>query len=369
MENSPEIDSLTPEQEKQMMDFWNKTPESPPGLKEITKEIFGGDFDGRSAQGRAVKKSLSKYKLKARATSDYIPRTNEIQLNEEHRQFIINHVSTMNSLEIAKAVFQNSSLTNLNAETRAVNEFVKTLDTRVIYNQAQNDDIPSENYQPPATIEKVLRRVNRYVNCSLDKENLKNHQRKGLEALINYLHTFRFIKQMNTFDSEDDRTLCEDAFIRYTYDKPDLNQEEVDQYIELSNQVVQGFKVLRRSERMQFALEQITGNDPDTMKVSMGLVEAIGKASTEYDQCIKRQQKLLDDLKEKRSTRLSKQIKENASILNLVQMWRDEEERKKMIKYVQIEQDAIAQEVEKLTSMDEIKARILGLNKDEILNG
>ena len=190
-----------------------------------------------------------------------------------------------------------------------------------------------------------------------------------MEALINYLHTFRFIKQMNTYDSQDDRTLCEDAFIRYTYDKPDLNQEEVDQYIELSNQVVQGFKVLRRSERMQFALEQITGNDPETMKVSMGLVEAIGKASTEYDQCIKRQQKLLEDLKEKRSTRLSKQIKETASILNLVQLWRDEEERIKMIKYAEIEQQAIAQEVEKLTSMEEIKARIFGLDKNEILNG
>jgi hypothetical protein len=368
METPKELE-LTSEQEKQMLDLWNKNPSSPPGLKEITKEIFGGDFDGRSAQGRAVKKSLLKFNLRAKATSDYTPKTAEVQLTEEQKQFIINNVATMNSLEISKILFQNPTLTNLNAETRAVNDFVKTLDTKVVYNQNQNDDIPTEDYQPPATLEKVLRRVNKYVNCNLDKEKLNNNQRKGLEALINYLHTFRFIRQMNTYDSQDDRTLCEDAFIRYTYDKPDLNQEEVDQYIELSNQVVQGFKVLRRSERMQFALEQITGNDPETMKVSMGLVEAIGKASTEYDQCIKRQQKLLDDLKEKRSTRLSKQIKETASILNLVQLWRDEEERIKMIKYAEIEQQAVAQEVEKLTSMEDIKARIFGLDKNEILNG
>ena len=101
----------------------------------------------------------------------------------------------------------------------------------------------------------------------------------------------------------------------------------------------------------------------------MGLVEAIGKASTEYDQCIKRQQKLLDDLKEKRSTRLSKQIKENASILNLVQEWRNEEQRIKMIKLGELEQQAVAKEVEKLSTMSEIKARILGLNKDAILYG
>jgi hypothetical protein len=105
------------------------------------------------------------------------------------------------------------------------------------------------------------------------------------------------------------------------------------------------------------------------MKVSMGLVEAIGKAGTEYDQCLKRCNDLLDDLKEKRSTRLSKQIKENASILNLVQMWRDEEQRIKLLKLGELEQRAISNEVEKISDMSEIKARILGLSKEDILNG
>ena len=287
-------------QEKKILEVWNRTPDNPPGLKELTKEIFGGEFDGRSEQGRAIKAALAKFNLKAKATSDYFPKTSNIQLSEEHKNYIINNVGTMNSLEMAKIIFSNNSLSNLSAETRVVNDFVKTIDTRAVYNSSQNLDIPEGNYEPPNTIDKVLKRVNKYVNYSLDKDKLNSQQKKGLETLINYLHTYRFVRQMNTFDSADDRDSCEDAFIRYTYDKPDLNQEEVDQYIELSNQVVQGFKVLRRSERMQFALEQITGNDPETMKVSMGLVEAIGKASTEYDQCIKRQQKLLEDLKEKR---------------------------------------------------------------------
>jgi len=56
--------------------------------------------------------------------------------------------------------------------------------------------------------------------------------------LINYLHTYRFIRQMNSFDKAEDRNSCEDAFVRYTYDKPDLTQEEIDQYIELANSTV-----------------------------------------------------------------------------------------------------------------------------------
>ena len=361
--------TLTPEQEQQVLDLWNKDPSSPPGLKELTKAIFGGEFDGRSEQGRAIKIALSKFSLKARATSDYQPKTSEVVLTEEQKIFITNNVATMNSLELARLCFRNDTLTNLNAETRVVNEYIKTLSTTVIYHAEDNKDIPSGNYEPPNTFDKVLKKVNRYINFILDKEKLTSRDKKGLDMLINYLHTYRFIRQMNTFDSDEDRSSCEDAFIRYTYDKPDLTQEEVDQYIELANQVVAGIKTSRRKNTLEDRLNGIVGDDQETLKISMGLVEAIGKAGTEYDQCLKRQQKLLEDLKEKRSTRLSKAIKENASILNLVRDWRDEERRVKMLKMGEMEQNKIANEVEKLTTMSEIKARIMGLDKDSILNG
>jgi hypothetical protein len=268
-------------------------------------------------------------------------------------------------------IFSNPTLTNLHAETRAVAGYIRTLDTRVVYNAPGGvDDVPeSEQYEPPKTLDKVFRCVNKYVNFTLDKDKITSNQKKGLDALINYMHTFRFIQQMNTYDSQNDRNLCEDAFVRYTYDKPDLTQEEVDQYIELANHIVQGFKVMRRSERMQIALEQITGTDPDTMKVSMGLVEAIGKASTEYHQCLQRQQKLLDDLKEKRSIRISKEIKQNASILNLVQAWKNEESRTELLRHAEKEQKMIASEIDRLSDLSELKARIFGLTKDEIKYG
>ena len=101
----------------------------------------------------------------------------------------------------------------------------------------------------------------------------------------------------------------------------------------------------------------------------MALVESISKSQTEYNQCINRQQKLLGDLKQKRSDKLNRQIKASASILNLVEMWREEESRKKMLQLAELRKQVIKDEVEKLESMDEIKARILGLSKDEVFNG
>ena len=101
----------------------------------------------------------------------------------------------------------------------------------------------------------------------------------------------------------------------------------------------------------------------------MGLVEAISSRQSEYNQCVNRQQKLLESLKEKRSARLSKQVKENASIVNLVQLWKDEESRKKLIALAELRKKAVKQEASNLSSMDEIKARILGLSEEEVIDG
>jgi len=97
------------------------------------------------------------------------------------------------------------------------------------------------------------------------------------------------------------------------------------------------------------------------------LVEAIGKSANEYDQCLKNQNKLVNDLKIKRSERISKQIQENASILNLVQAWRFEENRIKLLKLGEREQLAVQNEAEKLMNMAEVRCLILGLNKDEFV--
>jgi hypothetical protein len=359
---------LTADQEKIVLETWNKTPSNPPSLKEFSKAVFGIEYDGRSKEVRAIKACLAKHNLKPKAAATFTS-IDDIELSDAHKQYIINNAKTMNSLEMAKILFANPTLTNLHAEVRAVNDFVKTLDTRVVYDSSQVDDVPKGKYNPPNNLDKVLKCVNQYVSLNLDKGKLNAFQRKGLESLVGYLHTYRFIKQMNSYDSEDDRKSCEDAFIRYTYDKPDLTQEEVDQYIVLANEVVMAFKAQHRHEHLQRMLDQITGTSPEDAKISMSLVEMIGKAASEFNQCVKRQQDLLDDLKEKRSSRLSKQVRDNASILNIINEWKQEEYRKRYLKIAELEQEAIARELEKIDDVENIKARIFGLTRDEVLHG
>ncbi len=66
---------------------------------------------------------------------------------------------------------------------------------------------------------------------------------------------------------------------------------------------------------------------------------------------------------------MSKIMQESASILNLVELWKDEESRNKMIKIAELRKQNLSTEIERLSSMEDIKSRILGISEEEVLNG
>lgn len=358
------MSKLTTEQEQIILKEWNSRPDSPPSLLELIKLAFPGqDLDGRTKEGRAVKAFLATRKIKARAAHEYQAKE-KMALTNEHKQFIESNADMMNGKEMACVIFANPELTNLHQEVRTVNEYIRTLDLQPYEDP---DEVPSSLYKPPKTFDKTVNTVNKYVNNGIDKNKITSGVQKNIDSLINYLSTYRFSHQINTYSSQTDRELFESSFIRYTHDKPDLTQEEVDQYIVLSTEVIIAASIQRRTERLQELLDA-AAEDTEGRRIAMALVDAISSAQTEYNQCINRQQKLLGDLKQKRSDILKSKIKENASVLNLVQLWKEEETRKKLIQLANIRKKAVSDEVENLTGMDEIKCKIMGISKGEVLN-
>lgn len=350
-----------------ILELWSSRLANPPSLMELVQLACPDkpDLDGRSKEAKEIKEFLATHLIKPRGSQVYVPKKSS-DLSDEQKEYIANNVPTMSSVEMGRILFKDDKLTNLNKEIRTVNDYVKTLDSKVVHQNPE--EVPSGEYRPPKTFERMLQRVNRYIHEGIDKDKLTGKQKRDINAIIGYVNTYRFIHQINMYDLTTDRELFESSFVRYTNDKPDLTEEEVDQYIVLSNEVVISSKIQRRVERLQKLLDETTSQS-DNIKISMSLVEAISTGQNEYNQCVTRQQKLLNDLKEKRSDRLKNQIKENASIINLVQMWKDEESRSRLIKLAELRKMTVKQEIEKLSSMDEIKARILGLPEDEALNG
>jgi len=359
---------LTKEQQESILNEWNSRPENPPSLLELIRIAYPNEnVDGRSKEGKAVKAFLATREIKAYASHQYQPKQ-KIELTKEHREFIRNNFSMMSSVEMARILFADPELTNLNQESRAVVQYVESLNPAIAH-AAQAELLPNiEAYDPPKTLTATITKVNRYVHEGINKNKLSINLKNGLNALIGYLHTFRFQHQISTYRNETDRELYESSFVRYTYDKPDLSQEEVDQYIVLSTEVVISSNIQRRVERLQELMDG-AASDTEGRRISMALVESIDTSHKEYNQCVNRQQKLLESLKEKRSDKLKKQINENASILNLVQMWREEESRHKMIKLAELRKKTLKKEIENLSTMDEMKAKVMGISRDEVLNG
>jgi hypothetical protein len=355
---------LSNEQKLAVLKCWNSDPLSPPSISDLVKLTFPSapSFDGRTKYGRAIRFFLSEKGLEA-TTSEFKAK-GFIELSEEQKEYILNNANAMKPLEMARVLFKNPNLAVTSQEARSVFNHIKTLDINLVLNTG--DETPTEDYKPPKTVDHVVARINKYKrDAGFDAKKLSPRQKKQCSSLISYLHTYRFIHQMNTYQSVGDRTLFESTFIKYAFDKEDLTEEDVDQYIILAGEVViassiQGTISLLQEEQDRIVAEQ--------GKMSMVLVEAINTARTEYNASVKRQQSLYKDLVHERSKRI-KAEKEGASILNLVALWKEEKSRKQLLKIGEDRKVKLKEAIDELSTMEDVKARIYGISEAEILDG
>ena len=362
--------TLSKSQQQDILKCWNdavKKKDPPPSVLDLIKAAFPEKkkVEVNSPEGRSVRAFINTRQLVKKEEAKNSSRANEDTVTPEELEFIKQNAANMSPRDMGRILLNEPSLSHLTKKVRAIKKAVDSLDAEEVY---EREELPERDYKPPKRFEQAIARVNKYVLHGIDKDKVSLSQKKSVNSLVEYMHTFRFLHQISNYETITERDLFESSFVRYTWDKPDLTQEEVDQYIVLSSEVVIASNIQNRINTLQEHLDE-AANDSEGRKISMSLVESIGTIQSEYNQCVNRQQKLLNDLKEKRSARLSKQVKENASILNLVEMWKDEENRQKMIHLAELRKKVVKDEVNRLSGMEEIRARIMGLSEEEAIDG
>ena len=210
--------------------------------------------------------------------------------------------------------------------------------------------------------------IKRYVEeaKNWDSKKLQPNQKKQVEALMNYLCSFRFKYQIDSYEQKGDKELFESSFVKYTYDKNDLSQENCDQYVLLCSEVVILSSIQKTINMLQAEQYRCLQEDG---KISMMVVEAIKTARQEHNECVKRQQDLYKSLTQERSDKLSDEIKDKQSLLNLINAWKNQESRQRMLKLAGEKKDKLRKEMHELETLDEMKMKILGISIDEALNG
>jgi hypothetical protein len=76
---------------------------------------------------------------------------------------------------------------------------------------------------------------------------------------------------------------------------------------------------------------------------------------------------MLAKLNGERAKRVANQQQRNASIISLVQLFQDEEERKMMIKMAQMQKQSVRAEADEIEKMSDWKARVLGISKEDAI--
>lgn len=353
---------LTKDQEDQVLSLWN---EGITGLIDIIHTLFGDKFDGRSKEGRAVRTFLANQKLKYKSTSVYIKK--EFSLTDEQKEFIKNNIDKLSGLEMTQTLLNDKSLTPLSAEHRAVFAFIDSLDEdRKMSSYYKEGKTIETEYRGPRQFVHVISRINKYILKGLNPEKMTSKEKQNVEACLGYLNVHRYLLIMNEFVEQRDRDLMESSYIRFLYDKGNLTEEEVDMYLNWCLDIV-------NYQRMQRDLNKMILVRDETLRenkgISKSLVDQINKLYEETDSTQKRMKQAQEALSGKRKDRMEAMGNQNANILQLVEAFKENEKRQRIIKLAEARKKDLENEFDRLETMDGLKAEIFGLTRDEMLNG
>ena len=225
------------------------------------------------------------------------------------------------------------------------------------------DEVVAEKYSPPRALTTLIRRINKIIMKEFDIEKISIQDRKCLERLLTYLSAPRFIQVINSYITKEARDLFESEYIRSSWDKPDLTSDELNLYINVCMDYVN----LREIEIQKQKLNQMFDETEGQNDLTMRLTEMLKTKAEEYNQCTNRIDKMLAKLNGERSKRIQNQHQRNASIISLVQLFQDEQERKLMIQMADMQKKVVYEEADRLEQMSDWKARVLGISKNDAI--
>lgn len=347
--------TLSEEQKKFLRANYDKK-----SLLELTREAWGNDkLDGRSMEGHTVKVFLASLGKKVKTTAR--KRAKKIVLTDEQKEFIDNNAGPDNSsLDLARTLFNNDKLTPLNAESRAVQEYIRENISQTYV--SDEEEVVTSNYFPPKAISKLIKLINECAGTEYKEDKITGIQRTEILALGKFLAFPLFIHKMNNFKTIEKRKIFESTFVSYVYNKPDLSVEEVNQYIALSEEHVIESDLNSQIEMINNRFANSKNDNDYTMK----LVEMLKTFTAKRDSCVTRQGRLYKSLVEDRSKKKDNSMSENMALTQWFQIWCNEEERKAIIKEAERRKSLIKDEVERLASFDSSLAKIAGLGYVEL---
>ena len=316
-------------------------------------------LDGRSKIGRAIRKFMVEQGLNYETTVHR--KVDDIVLTDEEKEFLDSHAGqNMSSIQLAELLWPGREIKKLSKEQRVVADYVKNYHPDFV---RADENAIGLKYSPPKAMSRSIKKINDFAGKTLDENKLIMQDRKCVEVLMNSLASPRFMQVINNYPSLEDRELFEAEFVRCVWDKPDLTTDEINLYINVCMDYVNLKEIEQQKQKLNLMFDDTEGQNDLTMR----LTEMLKTKSEEYNQCTNRIDKMVAKLNGERSKRIANQQQRNASVLALVNLFQEEEERRLMLRMAEMQKVGVKEEADKLEQMTDWKARVLGITRQEII--
>ena len=350
------MSDLSDEHKKLILDNYDNCPD----LIQLTRLVFEDEtLDGRTKEGRAVRSFLIDQKIDFKTTKR--EKAKNVHLTAEQKEFILNSAEDgMSAYEIACLMFPDKRITPLSKETLVAADHIQKHAPEQVH---ASESALGQQYVAPKNTLETMGKINEFADASLEFNKLPVHEKKCLEKLKSFLSAPRFLQTINRYSNGEDRVLFEAEFIRATWDKPDLTADEINLYINVCVDYINLKNISGHIEK----LNRMFNEADEQQDMTVRLAELLKTKSEEYNQCASRMDKLITKLNGDRAKRVASKNQQNASILNIVQLFQEEQERGIMVKMAEMQKKVVRKEADELESMGEWKSRVLGVRKDDVI--
>ena len=209
----------------------------------------------------------------------------------------------------------------------------------------------------------MVKKINLYCHEEINEEKMTREYMDNADNCIKFLGAPRFIQVINTYSAMDDRNLFEAEYIRSVWDKPDLTSDELNLYINVCMDYIHLKNISKAIDKLNRMFEECE----DQRDMTVRLAELLKTKSEEYNQCEKRQEALIARLNGDRKERIKNKHKDNASIISLVKLFQNEEDRKRMVDIANKQNLLVLDEANNIENMGAWKARVLGISKNDAI--
>lgn len=290
-------------------------------------------------------------------------------LTSEQQEFIrASYRDSSGPVELARTLYNNPKLTAGANEVRLVSAYIRSIDPLYRKEDVMVDEV---EYTPPKSVTQLAGRINGYGIIGSGKKLFEGgkftpQESRQLEALLSYMRRPVFKVEAEKFTRRIDREVFEEIFLSNCWDKSDLGPEHVLQHIQLASVSVQRNQADRMARKLNDRFEASL-EDP-TQRLSQTEVEALQATAGKTAECLKQINTLIKTLAGERFKQQNEKMAGSASMHPLVEMWRAEETRRKIIALAANKQQAgLKQEVERLSTMDSLKVEMFGIDPNTIV--